>query len=75
MLEGKNFLLSNVKYCKLALGGRRTMNSKFWREIEELQNKLHETVFKKGLKSAEAAQISQAFRKKMEEYKHISAQR
>ncbi|VBB07306.1 spo0e like sporulation regulatory protein [Lucifera butyrica] len=39
-----------------------------WREIEQLQEKLHEIVSKKGINSPEAIRVSQEFRNKMKEY-------
>lgn len=43
-----------------------------WKQVEELQNKLHETVTKKGVNSPEAKRVSQLFRAKMDEYKQCS---
>ena len=39
-----------------------------WKEVERLQEILHETVSKKGVNSPEAKRAIEAFRNKMEEY-------
>ncbi|VBB05201.1 spo0e like sporulation regulatory protein [Lucifera butyrica] len=44
---------------------------KLWREIEQLQEKLHEIVSKKGINSPDAMRVSQEFRNKMKEYNEL----
>jgi hypothetical protein len=51
------------------------MHSKLWKEIEQLQEKLHDTVTKKGITSPEAIRVSQLFREKMDEYNRCRTRR
>lgn len=39
-----------------------------WKEVEQLQEMLHETVSRKGVNSPEAKRAIEAFRNKMQEY-------
>ena len=41
---------------------------KLWKEVEQLQETLHETVSRKGVNSPEAKRAIEAFRNKLEEY-------
>lgn len=42
-----------------------------WQEIAHLQEKLHDTISKKGVNSPEAIRVSQEFRNKMDEYQRL----
>ncbi|XFO65221.1 hypothetical protein SPSIL_013300 [Sporomusa silvacetica DSM 10669] len=42
-----------------------------WKEVEQLQEELHETISKKGVNSPEAIRAIQAFRNKMQEYNDL----
>lgn len=42
-----------------------------WQEVQELQEKLHEVVTKKGIKSPEAIRVIQEIRNKMDEFKRL----
>ncbi|MEN6567185.1 MAG: aspartyl-phosphate phosphatase Spo0E family protein [Veillonellales bacterium] len=39
-----------------------------WKEIERLQEELHDTITQKGINSPEAIRVSHDFRNKMQEY-------
>jgi hypothetical protein len=49
-------------------------HKELWKEVEQLQEILHETVSKKGINSPEANRASQAFRNKMKEYNDLANQ-
>ncbi|WP_186451043.1 hypothetical protein [Sporomusa sp. KB1] len=42
-----------------------------WKEVEQLQGILHETIGKKGTNSPDAIRAIQAFRNKMQEYNDL----
>ncbi len=44
------------------------MCSELWKEIEQLQIKLHDTVLRKGVNSPETIRASKLFREKMDEF-------
>ncbi|SEP30384.1 MULTISPECIES: hypothetical protein [Propionispora] len=48
------------------------MSQELWKEVEQLQEKLHDTISKKGVGSPEAIRVMQAFREKMDEYKRCT---
>ena len=43
-------------------------HKELWKEVEHLQEMLHDIVIRKGINSPEAIRASQAFRDKMNEY-------
>ncbi|WP_176215628.1 hypothetical protein [Sporomusa malonica] len=45
-----------------------------WKEVEQLQEILHDVVQKKGAKSPDAVRAIQAFRNKMQEYNDLTTQ-
>lgn len=42
-----------------------------WKEIEQLQEKLHKVISQKGINAPEAIRVSQVFRNKMKEYNDL----
>jgi hypothetical protein len=46
-------------------------DKELWQEVEQLQEKLHDIVSRKGIKSPEAIRASQEFRNKMDEYQRL----
>jgi len=42
-----------------------------WQEIAQLQEKLQDTISKKGINSPESIRVSQEFRNKMNEYQRL----
>lgn len=46
-------------------------HKELWKEVEQLQEELHEIVSKKGINSPEAIRASQDFRNKMKEYNDL----
>jgi len=46
-----------------------------WKEVEQLQEELHDVVSKKGVNSPEAIRAIQSFRNKMQEYDDLKNQR
>ena len=42
-----------------------------WKEVEQLQELLHETVSKKGIDSPETNRVIHEFRNKMQEYNNL----
>lgn len=42
-----------------------------WKEVEQLQEIMHETIHKKGSSSPESIRAIQAFRNKMQEYNNL----
>jgi hypothetical protein len=51
------------------------MYSKLWKEVEQLQHELHDTVTKKGVNSPEAIRVGHLYREKMDEYKRFKMKR
>jgi hypothetical protein len=48
-----------------------TLHKDIWKEVEQLQEILNETVRKKGVNSPEATRAIQAFRNKLQEYDNL----
>ena len=46
-----------------------------WKEVEQLQEELHDVVSKKGVNSPDAIRAIQMFRNKMQEYDDLRNQR